>query len=194
MGKTEVFFRKGNRVILRPILKEDVEQLFIWMNDPEITQYLLRNVPFSLEEEHRWFERATTLNEKSFTLAIVDREQNRLIGCMGIHDIDYRFGTAITGSVIGNKEYWGKGYGSEAKMLLLQFAFHELNLRKIYSHVVDYNLRSAAYSKKCGYVEEARIPKHYYKNGAYRDQIILAVYRSPWEKLWKKFLKQLKNR
>ena len=124
-------------------------------------------------------------------MALVDAESKKLIGTMGLHQIDFRSGTAATGAVIGDAAYRSKGYGSEAKMLLLDFAFHELNLRKVYSHVVDYNKRSVAYSEKCGYVEEARIPQHYYKKGRYCDQITLAVYRKPWEKLWKQFSKTL---
>jgi RimJ/RimL family protein N-acetyltransferase len=191
MEKQLVFFRKGLKVALRPILKEDAHQFFIWMNDPEITQYLARNLPVSFEEEERWCHRKGEPNEKDFTLAVTCADNGQLLGVMGLHQVDYRSRTATTGAVIGNKEFRGKGYGSEAKMLLLQFAFRELNLRKIYSHVIEYNAQSLAYSKKCGYVEEARLPKHMFKDGEYRDQIILAVYRETWEPLWKEFSSKL---
>lgn len=191
MEKQLVFFRKGLKVALRPILKEDAHQFFIWMNDPEITQYLARNLPVSFEEEERWCHRKGEPNDADFTLAVVEVKSGKLIGVMGLHKVDYRSGTATTGAVIGDQEFRGKGYGSEAKMLLLQFAFRELNLRKIYSHVIEYNAQSLAYSKKCGYVEEARLPKHMFKDGEYRDQIILAVYRETWEPLWKEFSSKL---
>ena len=63
---------------------------------------------------------------------------------------------------------------------ILEFAFNELNLRKIYSEVIDYNKRSIAYSEKCGYKIEACLPKHYYKKGKYWDKIILSIYRKNW--------------
>ncbi len=78
-------------------------------------------------------------------------------------------------------------------MLLLEYAFRELNLRKIYSDVIGYNERSLAYAKKCGYVEEARLPNHFYRKGQYWDKVILVVYREEWEKLWKEFSKTLKK-
>ena len=76
-------------------------------------------------------------------------------------------------------------------MLLLGFAFWELNLRKVYSYVIEYNSRSTRYSQKCGYREEARLPKHYYKKGKYWDQIILAVYRDEWEGIATDFFAQI---
>jgi len=184
----KLFFRKGTRVTLRPVLREDIEQFMIWMNNPDITQFLLRTDPVSLKQEEEWFERVSKPNG-SYTLAIVENESGKLIGSMGINQIDQKHGTAVTGAMIGSEDHRNKGYGTEAKMLLLEYAFHELNLRKIYSYVIEYNGRSARYSEKCGYVEEARLPKHYYKKGKYWDQIILAVYRDNWEKLAQNFLK-----
>lgn len=190
--KQQLFFRKGNRVILRPIQEEDLPQFQMWVNDPEVSQYLGQFFPASMEDERTWFNRISKLNKEDMTLAIVDSKTNKLIGSMGLHKIDYRAGTAVTGALIGDKNYWGKGYGSEAKMLFLEFAFHELNLRKIYSYVYEYNERSVAYSKKCGYVEEARLPAHYYRKGKYWAQIIMAVYRDSWEKLWRAYCKNTK--
>jgi len=192
MEKKTIIFRKGNKVILRPVLEEDLHLFQVWMNDPDVTQYVRRVLPASLEDERAWMTRVSKTTSENVTLAIVDVETNELIGSMGLHNINYIDGTAKTGSLIGNKDYWGKGYGSEAKMLLLEFAFNELNLRKIYSDVIAYNKRSLAYANKCGYVEEARIPKHYFKKGKYWDQVILAVYRTPWEKIWKKYSKENK--
>ncbi len=193
MEKTQIIFRKGNNVILRPVEEADIPLFQKWMNDPEITQYIRAIMPVSLAEERSWFDRVSKSASDKVTLALVDIATNQLIGTIGINNIDFRAGTATTGTVIGDKKYWGKGYGTEAKMLLLEFAFNELNLRKVYSDVFAYNKRSLAYANKCGYVEEARIPKHFYRKGRYWDKVILAVYRKPWEELWKKYSKLKKK-
>jgi RimJ/RimL family protein N-acetyltransferase len=75
-------------------------------------------------------------------------------------------------------------------MLLLDYAFNELNLRKVYSYVIEFNRRSSRYSEKYGYVEEARLPKHYYRKGQYWDQIILAVHRENWEKIAQDYFRE----
>lgn len=192
MKKQQVVFRQGNRVILRPVQEEDLSQFQVWVNDPEVSQYLGQFLPASMEDERAWLSRISKSTGQDVTVALVDRKNNTLIGSMGLHKIDHRNGTAVTGALIGNKKYWGKGYGSEAKMLLLEFAFNELNLRKVYSYVLEYNARSLAYAHKCGYVEEARLPKHYYRKGQYWDQVILAVYREHWEELWKTYSQKQK--
>ncbi len=187
----QVIFRRGNKVILRPIIEDDITKFFIWMNDPEVTKFNSRCLPVSLKQEMEWFQKNSD-DTKKINLAIVDAETNNLIGSMGMHNINYVSRTATTGAIIGNKEYWGKGYGGEAKMLFLHFAFYELNLRKIYSEVLCFNERSINYSLKCGYVKEAILPMDIYKDGRYWDKVILAVYREQWEKLWIEFSKKLK--
>ena len=191
METTNIVFRKGNKVILRPVLESDIPQFHIWMNDPDVTEYLLTFMPMSLKEEYDWFEKISKPTNNSLVLAIVDASTDKLIGSIGINNVSMRDGTATTGTSIGDKKYWSKGYGTEAKMLLLEFAFHEMNLRKICSEVTEYNERSLAYARKCGYKEEARLPKQYYRKGKYWDKVILAVYRTKWEKIWKKFSKTL---
>ena len=183
MEKLKVVFRKDDKVILRPVEEQDVPLFQMWMNDPEVTNFIGQFMPCSLEQEKEWQKRTSERRQDALTLAIVDAEKDVLIGCMGLNRIDYISGVGYTGTVIGNKEYWGKGYGTSAKKLLLEFAFNQLNLRKIYSDVIAYNERSLKYANKCGYVQEARLPDYYYKNGKYWDKVILAVTRKEWEKL-----------
>jgi RimJ/RimL family protein N-acetyltransferase len=95
--------------------------------------------------------------------------------------------------MIGEKEYWGKGYGTEAKMLLLHYAFDTLNLRKICSSVISFNERSHKYSLKCGYKEEGRRKAQLFRDGKYWDEIQLAVFRKDWLLLWKKFQAEQKK-
>ena len=174
-------FRKGNKVVLRPVLEEDIPHFHRWLNDPEVTQFIRTRRPVSLAEERAWFDGISKPKPDSVTVSVVDQQTHAVIGCMGLNRIDHVAGTANTGSLIGDKNFWGKGYGTDAKKLLLEFAFDELNLRKIYSEVIAHNERSIAYAKKCGYVEEARIPEHYYGKGRYWDKVILAAYRRDWE-------------
>lgn len=158
------------------------------MNEPEMRNYLLsNNFPVSMGSEEKWIE-SLYPNDTNIVLGIFLKESQTLIGVMGLHKISYIHGTSITGSWIG-KEWRNKGYGTEAKMLLLKYAFHILNLRKIQSAVMQANTRSAEYSKKCGYVEECRFEKQFFKDGQYVDEIFLAVYRDKWESLWEKFIK-----
>jgi RimJ/RimL family protein N-acetyltransferase len=181
----EIFFRKGGRVVLRPLLINDYIILMKWINDPEVTQFLFAYLPIMEEDQKEWIESVRKQMSKQIVLMIV--VDGVPIGTMGIHNIDHRQGTATTGALIGEKACWGKGYGTEAKMLLLEYAFNTLNLRKIYSEVIAFNKRSYNYSLSCGYKEEGCLKDHHFVKGKYWDKIILSVVKKDFKPLWKKF-------
>ena len=186
--KEPVVYRKSSRVILRPVLADDVPTILRWINDPEVNQFLGTRMPMMEADEQDWFNNLHTRKPKDFVLAVI--ADSVIIGVMGIHNVDWRSGTATTGAMIGEKAYWNRGYGTEAKMLLLDFAFNTLNLRKIRSSVIEYNTRSYAYSLKCGYTEEGRLKGQHVSHGRCWDEIILAVFRKDWVELWKGFAKE----
>jgi RimJ/RimL family protein N-acetyltransferase len=126
---------------------------------------------------------------KKLALAVVTVDGDKLIGSIGLHGIDLINRNATTGTVIGEKEFWGKGYGTEAKMLLLDFAFNALDLYVIQSKVLAFNGRSLAYGKKCGYEEVGRIPGWIRKNGRRCDEVLLVVTQERWQPLWDKYSK-----
>lgn len=185
-----VMFRKGKHVYLRPFIQADAPTLQRWMNDQEVVQYLMRVFPISIREEQEWLDNQGK-SKNDFALAIVTVETNEFIGSIGLHRIDWVNRNAVTGTVLGESAYWGKGYGTEAKMLLLDFAFNALDLQVIVSNVMDYNTRSLSYGKKCGYVEVGRIPKWLRrKNGERCDEVVLAVTQEQWRPLWDKYLQE----
>lgn len=184
----QIVFLKSNRVVMRPLLKEDVPLCLKWINDPEVREYLSVYQPMMEADENEWFESLHKQKDTNIVLTIV--VDGKAIGVMGLHHISMKDGVATTGAYIGEKEYWNKGYGTEAKMLLLHYAFHTLNLRKVCSSVIAFNERSHAYSLKCGYKEEGRRKKQIYRNGEYHDEILLAVFREDWQPLWETFAEE----
>lgn len=184
-----VVFLKGGRVYLRPPMKSDIPRLLRWINDPEVNRFLGSYLPMLEQDEEEWFEELHKGKLHNMVFAIMLGETH--IGNMGIHRIDWKSRVATTGALIGEKDYWGKGYGSEAKMLLLNYAFNTLNLRKICSNVVAFNERSVGYSLRCGYQEEGRLRAQHYEHGAYWDEIRLAVFKEDWLPLWEEFKKDL---
>jgi RimJ/RimL family protein N-acetyltransferase len=189
---SDVVFRQGNLVLLRPLERKEISLMRQWMNDPEVTTYLGRILPLYEKEEEEWFENIHK-RTNDLVLGIVARKEKKLIGSMGLHQIHWSNRTAVTGTVIGNKSYWSKGYGSEAKMLLLDFAFNALDLQVILSRALSTNQRSIAYSKKCGYKEVGRIPQWIrHQSGARCDEVLLAVTQEEWRPLWQHYLKNKK--
>ncbi|MBP6974760.1 MAG: GNAT family N-acetyltransferase [Candidatus Pacebacteria bacterium] len=188
----EIIFRRGPRVTLRPLHEDDAPILTKWINDPLITQFVQAYLPTMEMEERDWIK--GLISRKGNNIVVMLVVDSKPIGTMGIHAIDYRHRIATTGALIGEPEYWGKGYGNEAKMLLLEYAFNTLNLRKICSEVIAFNERSTKYSLKCGYKVDGGPKKlHHYAKGQYWDVIQLAVFREDWLPIWEIFYEKHKD-
>jgi len=189
-----VTFREGARVYLRPRIESDIPCLFKWSNDPDILKFLSYQYPRSEAEiRQSIMDDSKQLDRFAFIIVLKGKapEHDRPIGWMTLFNIDRDNGTAITGAAIGERDCQCCGYGTEAKMLLLDFAFNTVNLRKVYSHVYAVNKRSLRYSEKCGYRHEATLPKHKSLGGRLIDEHILAVYADRWRMLWKKSRKSI---
>lgn len=181
-----VFWRKGKMTLLCPLETRDIDVIYKGINDPDSYQFLGNTLPKGRGSEEEWIKSKQKPDEKDIVIAVCTHE-GACIGTMGLHHIDYLNGTAVTGAVIFEEKFRGKGYGTDAKMTLLDYAFNVLGLYLIESHVMGFNGRSAAYSKKCGYQEEARLRGRFYRNGKRHDEIILSVTREEWLPLWEKY-------
>jgi RimJ/RimL family protein N-acetyltransferase len=99
------------------------------------------------------------------------------VGFSGLRSIDWQSRVAVSGSVIGRKDLWNKGIGGDAMRIRNRYAFEVLGLRLLIATVIADNSASLAMLAKAGYKEVGRVPERYWKRGAYRDQIILALHR-----------------
>ena len=178
----KVVFLSGKKVNLRPFKKDDVPTLTRWINDPEVREFILAFLPQTEKQEEEWFNKLGS-DDKNIVLGIETKE-GVLIGSMGIHQILWVDRVCTTGAIIGNKENWGKGYGTDAKMILLDYIFNTLNMWKVCSNVIEYNKRSLQYSTKCGYKPDGIRKKHIFKKGQYWDLIHLGLFKDDWLPIW----------
>lgn len=192
MTENRVIFLSGKIVNLRPAQKSDIPHFTRWINDPKVRHYLSTTMPLTEKQEEEWFE-GLGKDESKIDL-IIETKDGKPIGLMGIHKIDWRSGVGTTGALIGEKEYWGQGYGTDAKMILLDYAFNTLGLRKICSGAMAFNKRSIRYSLHCGYKVEGRLRRHTFRNGKFQDQIVLGVFRDEWLPIWNHYRKTGKVR
>lgn len=96
---------------------------------------------------------------------------------MSIGNINWKNRTALTGAMMFNEHYWGKGYGRKAKMVLLNHAFNRLNLELIESRALEFNTRSVSYSLACGYVQDAFLTGRHLIEGKRYGEYILSATR-----------------
>lgn len=179
-------FISGKTIDLRVITESCVPDFVVWFNDSRVIDNLAMYLPMTEKREKQWIESLYGKDNNDVHFAIVTKE-GRHVGNIGIHGINWRDRVGTTGTVIGEKEFRGKGIGTEAKMLILNYAFNMLGLRKICSRAFSFNSASQRFSEKCGYRHEGLLRKHAFKNGEYVDEVLLAVFREDWLPLWEKF-------
>lgn len=179
---SDVIFLRGQKTILRPLEPTDAPKLRQWINDPDVRRFLSNVWPHALAGEEAWIRRTHEADDQ-YILAI-ETDDGVFIGNMGLSRIDWVNGTAKTGALIGEKAYWGKGYGRDAKMALLGWAFYELGLRRIESGALATNERSLRYQLATGYRLEGRKREHMLRAGRYVDHIETGLLRRDFGPLW----------
>jgi len=139
----------GTKVYLSPINPEDAEVFTKWVNDFEISILMSSTSRiYSLDKEREFLE---SISKTGDTFSIIDIESDKIIGTCGLMNVNHIFKKAELGIFIGEKEFWGNGYGTEAMELLLDFAFNILNLNSIMLIVNSFNERAIKSYEKCGF-------------------------------------------
>ena len=95
--------------------------------------------------------------------------------------------------MIGDKQYWNKGLGAEAKQLLLYHGFYELGLIRIWSEFLIINLRSIQHAEKCGYKKEGVLRKACFKNGQYEDLVVMSIIEDEFISMLNKLTPYYRN-
>ncbi len=168
----------GKKVRLRAYRKEDLSLRLSYINDPEILRTIVSDIPYplTLQEEEKWFESISALQD-TYKFAIETLDDLRFIGGCSINDVDWKNSTATIGIFIGDKTYWGKGYGTDAVNTLVSFIFNEMNIHKVRLTCYALNERAIRCYEKCGFVEEGRLRQEIYKDGRYYDKVAMGILR-----------------
>jgi len=172
---------EGEKVRLVPLDKaRHAENIVLWMNDPDVTEMTLSgDLPITRLAEEAFLDKFCAEMEKHPTDIIfaVETLAGEHIGIAGIHRIEWRHGVAVTGTIIGPRAFRGQGYGTDAARLRTRYAFEVLGLRMLLSEVFVENTASLRMLQRAGYREVGRIPRRFWKRGAFRDVVVLAAER-----------------
>ena len=172
---------EGELVRLVPLDKgRHAANVQLWMNDPEVTETILSgDVPLTRVAEDEFFDKSSGHPgpHPSDIVFAVETLAGEHVGICGLHQINYRHGVALTGTIIGPAEARGKGYGTDAARVRTRYAFEVLGLRMLTSEVFAENAASLRMLGRAGYREAARLPRRYWKRGAFRDVVLMVAER-----------------
>lgn len=174
---------RGEKVTLRAFRRDDLPRWHEFLNDVEVE--LLSGGdpprPQTLESlERRFNEKMMRDGGNSANFAV--EADAKLIGYCTLSRFDTLSQTCELGIVIGDRAYWGRGYGREATNLLLDYAFRMRNFRKVWLTVSATNERAYRAYRACGFVEEGRLRAHVWNNGQYIDLVYMGILRDEWVK------------
>jgi len=170
---------QGERIRLRALEFSDGSQLRTWRNDPEIADKFFSQDSISSMRQGNWMEMIVN-RSTGFEWMIELKDSSTVIGTLGIELIDYRNSNAEYVRHIIDKNYRRLGYAYEAEMLLLEYSFNYLNLNKIYCKAFSDNLEVINLHYKTGFKEVGIWKEHIFRNGHYRDVLLLEVLRREW--------------
>jgi len=174
----------GERVYLRPFSKNDLSHVRKWSNDSEIRRLTGEVKPMSLVEAEKFYKKLRADKDRLWFVIIVKRG-DRVIGEVGLLRMS-RFERCTDMSIIiGEKDVWGKGYGTEAGHLLLDYAFERLGFHRISIGVVGFNERALRFWQSLGFKREGVQRDGYYCDGKYSDFIMMSILEDEFKMLHK---------
>ena len=154
-----------------------------WARDSEYTR-MLDTPPGSLWSARKIQSRIENDLEKDhldfFFFEIRTLSEDRLIGFLDLFELSWVHGDTWLGIGLGEREYWGKGYGTDAVRVVLRYTFTELNLRRVTLGVFAYNERAIRSYEKAGFKVEGLLRQYVARDGQRNDVIVMGTLRDEW--------------
>lgn len=172
-------FIVGERIYLRGLEESDLSgNYFQWFNDEEVCRENSHHrFPNSQARMKAYLEEVSSSRD-ALVLAIVVKQDDSHIGNITLQAIDHINRSAELAIILGEKDYWGKGYAGEASRLIIKHGFDQLNLNRIYFGTAEKNEGGRKLMKAIGMVEEGRSRQAFYKNGQTEDMIHFSLLRN----------------
>ncbi len=174
-------FIDGDKIYLRPFMKSDIPVWFAWFNDPLVTEHMNKGIFPNTELLQEELYNSLLKSKNDVQLAVVYKEDDSLIGIIGIHKIDWVHRLGDISVVIGEQSRTGKGIATEAIGLIIKHAFLTMNLRRLTAGMAASNIGAKRCFEKNGFELEGTRRKHIFLNGSYIDIYMMGLLREEWE-------------
>lgn len=171
----------GKRIRLAPLERHHLPTRVKFINDPEVQATLNFDFPISLAKTEAWFQRTSVASDR-IDFAIETTKDSKVIGFGGLININGTSRKAELYIFIGDKFFWGQGYGRDGYRLITNYGFLELGLERIYLHQLTINKKAQSATNSLGWIVEGLLRRDMYSHGELKDQHILSILRDEWMK------------
>ncbi len=159
----------GQKVIIRGIKKEDVNDIYEWINIEQNRKLTGTQYPVSEFEHEKWISEVTTSADTKLFL-VVDKTSEKKLGTIGLKHFDF---TNRNVELFINLGVSG-GYGTDAVITLTEYCFKHLNYHKVYLYVYESNKRAIRCYEKAGFIKEGELIDHHFNNYKYENVFVMA--------------------
>jgi RimJ/RimL family protein N-acetyltransferase len=177
------YILEDERVLLRPLNSIDAADLAVYVRaEPEIWKFSLVAIN-EVADLQGYIDTAiqSRIDKTAYPFIVFDKQLNKYVGSTRFYDVQLNFETTQLGYTWYSKEVWGTGLNSHCKYLLLQFAFEQMNFKRVEFRADNNNKRSIAAMQKMGCTVEGILRSHLPKpDGTRRDSIILSITQEEW--------------
>lgn len=166
-----------NTIYLRPMTEEDTDLIVMWRNKPSVRNYFIYQADFTREGHLYWLHEVV---QKGYAcqMMICEKENDRPLGSVYIRDIDQEHHKGEYGIFIGEEDARGRGIGTQAAKLMIQYGFDVLGLHRIYLRALAGNAQAIRSYEKAGFVQEGYLKDDVCIHGTYVDIVWMAVVKS----------------
>jgi len=171
----------GKVVRLRALRATDLERLRGFINDPEVLRMSNVYRPISDAQQDAWWKHVAA-DPTAAWFAIDDVATDVLVGTCCLVDLDWVARVAELRVRIGDPGAWGRGLGSEACVLLVEYAFLHLGLERVWLRVFAQHARAQRLYEKLGFVVEGRLRRHWQLQGVRDDVIVMGLLHDEWRR------------
>jgi len=181
---SEQEFLVGRRVFLRPFSEDDLSYVQKWSNDSKIRRLTGEIAPMSRQEAEEFYKHLRADKDRVW-FAVVLKRGNRVIGEVGLLRMFRPWRCTDMSIIIGEKNTWGKGYGTEAGRLLLKYAFEQLKFHRVSIGVVGFNDRAIRFWKSLGFKKEGVQKDGYYCDNEFSDFVMMSILEDQFKRLYR---------
>jgi RimJ/RimL family protein N-acetyltransferase len=167
----------GDLVRLRPVEPEDADALYRWHNDEEVMRWLQMYFHESLAGLRKRIADRRENSHGKVTFCIETLQERKPIGVVALRDADPVNARAEVDIYIGEQEYWGGGYGTDALRTVCRYGFDTMRLHSIELGVVEENTRAIRSYEKVGFQVDGRLRQSFFRDGKWHDSLLMCVLK-----------------
>ncbi|MEV6105208.1 GNAT family protein [Streptomyces sp. NPDC051940] len=160
---------RGEQVVLRAMGPGDAESLWRWNHDPEVMRWMDDTYPGTVEHARTFLAERPRSTYGDLLLGVEAIADGTLIGLVTLRETEPEKGIATLDIYLGEKEYWGRGYATDAMRTVCRYGFDDMRLHKITLTVVTENHSARRVYEKVGFVEEGRLREVFRRDGKWFD-------------------------